>query len=562
MVDVQFDRYYRYDDLTTIVKAFADAYPNLVRVESIGQSYEKRDIWLVTVTNFATGNDAQKPALWVDANIHASELSPSSAALYLINKLVTEYGTSEDVQRLLDARVFYICPRVNPDGAELALADKPRIIRSSTRPYPYDEEPIGGMVPQDMDGDGRRLMMRVPDPNGQWKLHPDEPRLMVRREPTDFEGEFYRILPEGHIEDFDGYIIQPQTRKEGLDLNRNFPANWKQDHEQFGAGPYPSSEPETNAIMRFIVDHRNITGAITLHTFSGVLLRPFSNLPDDKFPAEDLWTYQKIGQKGTDITGYPHISVFHEFLYHPGQYISGAFDDWMYDHRGVFAWTVEIWSPQRQAGIEEYKFIDWYREHPIEDDFKMLKWSDDVLAGKGYVTWYPFEHPQLGPVELGGWDSEYSWRNPPPQFLEKEIAPLADWAIWHLQIAPELAMLDVALYRLGNNHFQVRLVVQNTGWLPTYITKRAVEKKLTRGVVCEISLPEGAVLQSGKPREIIGELEGRAYNSSALTPWGEGGYTSDRAKFEWVVYAPNGGEATITAHHDRAGVVTTTISLA
>ena len=71
---------------------------------------------------------------------------------------------------------------------------------------------------------------------------------------------------------------------------------------------------------------------------------------------------------------------------------------------GVYGWTVEIWSPQRQAGIEEYKFIDWYREHPLEDDLKLLKWSDEVLDGKGYVDWYPFEHPQLGPVELGGWD--------------------------------------------------------------------------------------------------------------------------------------------------------------
>ncbi len=561
MPTVHFDRYYRYDELSEILRAFANEYPQLVRLESLGKSYEGRDIWLVSITNFNIGEVDRKPALWVDGNIHASEVSPSSAALYLINKLVTHYDSDPAIQRLLDQRTFYICPRVNPDGAELALADKPRIIRSSTRPYPYDEEPIGGLIEEDIDGDGRMLMMRIRDPNGQWKAHPDDPRLMIRREPTDFEGEFYRILPEGRIENFDGYIIKSRPPKEGLDLNRNFPANWKQEHEQKGAGPYPASEAETNAIMRFIADHRNITGAITLHTFSGVLLRPFSNQPDDKFPAEDLWTYQKIGQKGTEITGYPNVSVFHDFLYHPGQYISGAFDDWMYDHMGVFAWTVEIWSPQRQAGIEKYKFIDWYREHSIEDDLKMMKWNDEVLEGKGYVDWYPFEHPQLGPIELGGWNVQYAWRNPPPQFLESEIAPIADWAIWHLQIAPQLTMLDVSLYRLGNHHFQVRLVVQNEGWLPTYITKRALEKKLTRGIVCEIQLPEGATLKSGQPREIIGELEGRAYVNSALSPWESSGFTNDRAKFEWVVFAPKGGEAVITAHHDRAGVVQTTLRL-
>ncbi|MCX7689158.1 MAG: M14 family zinc carboxypeptidase, partial [Fimbriimonadales bacterium] len=194
--------------------------------------------------------------------------------------------------------------------------------------------------------------------------------------------EYYRILPEGKFEEpFDPAILTIQPRKEGLDLNRNFPSNWRQEYEQYGAGPYPTSEPEVRAIVDFIAKHPNITGGVTFHTWSGVLLRPYSHQPDESFPAEDLWTYQKIGAKGTEITGYPNISVYHDFKYHPKEYISGVFDDWMYDHMGVFAWTVEIWSPQRQAGITEYKFIDWYREHPVEDDLKLLKWSDEALGG-------------------------------------------------------------------------------------------------------------------------------------------------------------------------------------
>jgi len=142
MPDVQFDRYYRYEDLTRIVHAYAEEYPTLVHVESSGRSYEGRDIWVLTVTNADTGDAAEKPALWVDGNIHASEVSPSTACLYLLHRLLTEYGQNRDITRCLDTRAFYICPRVNPDGAEWALADKPKIIRSSTRPYPYDEESL------------------------------------------------------------------------------------------------------------------------------------------------------------------------------------------------------------------------------------------------------------------------------------------------------------------------------------------------------------------------------------------------------------------------------------
>lgn len=560
MPDVRFDKYYRYADLTRILHDYAAQFPQLVHIESIGKSYEGRDIWLLTVTNFATGTDREKPALWVDGNIHATEIAPSSACLYLLQTLVTRYGTHPDITRCLDTRTFYICPRVNPDGAELALADKPKFIRSSTRPYPYDEEVGDGLVMEDMDGDGRILQMRISDPNGAWKLYPEEPRLLIPREPTETGGQYYRLLPEGRIENYDQVQINIQPPKEGLDLNRNFPSGWRQENEQMGAGSYPTSEPEVRAIAQFITTHPNITGAIAFHTFSGVLLRPYSDKSDDEFPVNDLRTYQRIGEKGTETTDYPAVSVFHEFRYHPKEFVTGAFDDWVYEHQGIFGWTVEVWSPQRQAGITQYKYIDWYREHPLEDDLKMLRWSDEKLGGKGYIDWYPFEHPQLGKVELGGWDGMYAWSNPPPEFLEKEIARFPDWLVWHLLISPRLEIYEASINKLGDSTYRIRLVVHNTGWLPTYVTEKALEKKLVRGCICEIELPPGATLETGKPREDLGQLEGRAYKPSA--PFRkQADPTKDRAKVEWVVRATQGGIVRLMVKCDRAGVVRKEVTL-
>jgi murein tripeptide amidase MpaA len=235
----------------------------------------------------------------------------------------------------------------------------------------------------------------------------------------------------------------------------------------------------------------------------------------------------------------------------------------MYDHNGVFAWTVEIWSPQREAGIQEYKFIDWFREHPVEDDFKMLRWSDDVLDRQGYVDWYPFDHPELGRIELGGWNGLFAWRNPPPQFLEREVAKFPRWLLWHCLISPRLEILEAGSTPLGEEAFRIRLVVQNTGWLPTYVTKKALEKKL-RGVICEIELPPGTVLETGKPREEVGHLEGRAYKSSAAVS--DQDWTLDRAKVEWTLRVLGKAEAgssvvRLIARHERAGWVRAELSL-
>ena len=134
MPNPRFDKFYRYNELTRLLKAYAKEYSNLIQLQSIGKSYEGRDVWLVIATNFKAGKDAEKPALWVDANLHASEATGSMAALYLIHALVTRYKQDANVTRALDTRTFYIVPRVNPDGAEWALADRPKEIRSSTRP--------------------------------------------------------------------------------------------------------------------------------------------------------------------------------------------------------------------------------------------------------------------------------------------------------------------------------------------------------------------------------------------------------------------------------------------
>ena len=560
MPAIAFDRFYRYDELTELLRAFEREFPDFVHVESIGKSHEGRDIWVATVTNSKTGVAADKPGFWVDGNIHATEVAASAANLHLLNTLVTQYAGDADITRALDTRVFYICPRINPDGAEWALADHPKWIRSSTRQYPHGDADLEGLTVEDIDGDGRILQMRIPDDNGVWKSHPQEPRLMIRRDPAETGGKYYRIVPEGSVENYDGYTLRIKRPLQGLDLNRNFPASWRQEFEQLGAGPYPTSEPEVRAVVDFVSRHLNITGGISFHTWSGVLLRPFEHLPDEEMHAEDLWVYQAVGKKGTDLTGYPHISVYHEFRYHPKSVIGGTFD-WAYEHLGIFTWVVEIWSPMREAGIESYKYIDWFRDHTPEDDLKILRWSDSALNGLAHIPWKPFDHPQLGKVEIGGWNRFHAFSNPPLPLLERELARFPKWLVWNALISPRLELVAVDAAAAGGGTYTVTLVVQNTGWLPSYVSKRALDRKVVRGVIAEIELPEGAALVQGKRRSEHGQLEGRAYKHTGISFWPDSTVTDDRLKIEWVVRGKPGDVVKLVARHERAGAVRTEVKL-
>jgi murein tripeptide amidase MpaA len=564
MVNTEFNRFYRHAELGALLGQYASEFPSLVSVESCGSSHEGRQIWVATVTSQTHGRHDTKPAIWLDGNIHSVELTASTVCLYQLHQLVTGYGDDPEITHLLNTRTFYICPRVNPDGAEAALADSPRFVRSSMRLYPFEYEPLDGLDPQDVDGDGRILFMRVPDPKGHWTPHPDDPRLMVRRDPASYEGDFYRLYREGRIRNFDGAKVVHNAPAEGLDLNRNFPANWAPEGKQQGAGSAPLSEPETRAVGDFIVAHPNIFLAIAGHTFSGVLLRASTQVADTSLPAGDLAVYEAMGRKGTELTGYPAISVFHDFKYDPSETLHGGMD-WLYEHLGIFWWTPEYWAPHRAAGVDVNHYFKWFLEHPAEDDLKMLRWADEASARDLYVDWYAFDHPELGRVELGGWDILHSFHNPPPELLEKEVALFPPWLNWMALLSPLLEIDKLTADHAGGDVYKLRAVVDNAGYLPTSGSFKAVDNKAVGNVIVELRLPDNARLLHGKLREDVGQLHGRSLIPATQvfigTGFMPGDRMDDRAVLEWVLCAPGGSVVELVASHPRSGRASASIVL-
>lgn len=551
-----FDRFLRYDELNSWLDGVAATHPGLVSIESYGTSHEGRDLRVVTVTDASTGAHDTKPAMWIDASIHAVELTATVAACNLIDRLVRGHGVDDTITRALATRTFYIVPRVNPDGAEWVLADTPKFRRSSTRSWPWiDGHEWPGLHREDIDGNGRILQMRILDPAGAWMPHPDDARLLV---PVPAEGTSpgslrYRLLDEGRVVDHDGFTIPTPPPVQGLDLNRNYPTGWSTSVP--GAGDHPLSEPEIDALVRAMIARPNICGFNAYHTSGGVLLRPSSTRADAQLAPRDVWVWKQLGDRGTELTGYPSHSVFEDFTWDQTETMSGASDDWAYEHLGVFSWTTEFWDIVHAATGEKQSTHFWYTGPTPEQALAVLHWCDEHEP-EGFVDWTPFDHPDLGAVEIGGWDDLITWTNPTGDRLRNEVAPHADFAVHQALCSPQLDVVDVITTRIGGATWRVDVGVANVGWLPTDVSTLARKESLVAPITVEL-ISDDIELLDGPARRKVGQLEGRV---ALRFRHGNDG-TPDRAMVSFTVRGGAGTEVTIDARHPRAGQVSRTVLL-
>ena len=445
------------------------------------------------------------------------------------------------------------------------------------------------MYPADVDGDGHILMMRVRDETGEWKVSSRDPRAMVRRKPDEDEGAFYRVYVEGFLREHDGGTIKNAPPKWGLDFNRNFPFKWVPEVEQPGAGAFPLSEPETRAVAEFIANHPNISLAFTYHTTGGVILRVPGSHSSKESPRQDIQALIAIGEMGAEETGYPCEPCFEEYYEGGDAYSRGAFDDWLFDHRGILAYTVETWNLEQRSGIHQFPTREKSVQEQEEDYLKMLAWNDRELAGRGFENWRPFNHPQLGEVEIGGWYAKFVLQNVPPKFLEAECHKNTMFIIRAAATLPRLVVDDVKCRALGDGVYEVSAVVKNVGFLPTYGSHKALQLKKAEPVTAELcaSGQEGQTREAqsqedpsqegpsqearteagcieviGKAKQAIGHLDGRSGTTAAFSSWTPRAARDERVrKASWVVKAKPGTEVAIKVKSPRAGCVTETVKL-
>lgn len=545
-LDIRFDRYYTYAEMTARLRALVDAHPELARMTSIAKSFQGRDVWLIEIGNAKTGPLDEKPGYYIDGQIHAEEHATSATALYAVHHLLTRYGSDPEVTRLVDSQAFYILPRINPDGAELSLVPPFYNWCGNGRFMPGADR-LEGLIPEDIDGDGFLVWMRVPDPKGEWKKSAANPDIMVQRQPGEEGGAYFRLYPEGTIRNYDGVNVPIEKPFDG-NMNRNFPTNWSQ--QEYGAGEHPLSEPEAAAMARFILDHPNICGMCAYHTHGGIILRPSMTRPDSAMSARDINLYKEIGKVGTELTGYPTVSIYEEFTPDKSVVRRGGLMDWTYEEMGIISFGTELWDIERAAGVPKEGYYNLYpRNEDVQQ--KVYAYVRKHMGEKGWRDWKPFDHPQLGRIEIGGMVNIWTYRNPPGGMLEEICRNNVLFNLKHAAAAPQVRIDDVEVTALGAGLHKVRAVVANHGYLPTNLSDLAVANKVAKPVTVAIEVEGGELVMNPQTVD-LGNLAGRNERLYPWSPWGQQ-WTANARPAEWLVRIPSGGAVTVTSRSEKGG---------
>jgi len=529
--------YWDFNAVAAWCQALAEAHTGWVRLEDAGRSRHDRPLMLLTFGR-QDGMTEERPAFWLDAGTHAAEWTGVMSALYTMTQWIEgiEDGT---LSEWFAQHTAYVMPCVSPDGFQ-ALHDGLPFLRSTLRP-PRPGTVRSGLSPEDMDGDGEIRWMRWRHPAGPWVADADCAIMMRPRTVDDDPSQAYFVCSEGQFIAWDGIRWVAASREFGLDLNRNFPVDWK-PFSMFGmdSGDFPGSEPESQAVLKTFSDRRNIAAAITNHTYTGCLLTPPASA-DSPMPDSDVALMNRLAKDAVEGTDYKVYKVYPEFMYDPKKPIIGTWDDTMSCVFGVAGYTLELWDPYRWAGIEEVAPTDMFRD----PDMSVIKQILEKCVAEGlYRPWTTFEHPQLGTVEIGGIDYMHTVRNPPTPLLAEECA--RGHAVAE-RLRRSLPAVDatIEVTTLGEGVSRVQLVLENLGALPTSGLAIGEQLGVSPSVSATLHASDGAGLLEGAASKALHHLDGwmsglSGFGRNPVYPGLAG--RGHRATAEWLIR----GSGTIT----------------
>jgi len=226
--ELQYDHFMLAADIEEFCSKLEAARPDLCRFTSLGLSAGGEQIPLLTLT--AYGPDGKppprRPTYVVFGGIHAHEPASTHAALYTALNLIQQQPA------ILQNVCFHILPRLAVDAGDFCIKTSARL-RSQPDGAELAARTANTVYPEDVNGDGKILTMRWPSDQGTHIADPEEPRLLMRRQP-DSTPPFYSVCLEGMVHEHDATALPRAPRSAGLEGFGQFGDPGQQNETLYG----------------------------------------------------------------------------------------------------------------------------------------------------------------------------------------------------------------------------------------------------------------------------------------------------------------------------------------
>ena len=513
--------------LSLAMQRLASEYPDLVSVLNVGHSRSGR---MFEALRLASGElTPGRPAILIVANLDGPFVYTSGVALGLARTLAEGYGRDEKIGGFLDTTTLYLIPRANPDGAEARFGKPLMEVRATGHGVDDDRDGRSGEDgPSDLDGDGMVSWMRISDPAGEWVSDPTDVRALVKADRSKGERGTWKLVREGRDSDGDEEVAEDP--EQDAVINRNFPQDFVEHDPR--SGLFATDEPEARALCEFVIGRKDIQLVLVwgeldnlvakqsgVESGEGGRRRGADRVPPSGFIKEDLKLIEELGKRYAEINAEaPEGSTEWE----------GSFQSWCYAQRGLLTLSTRLWSIPLDAQAEknEEAVVEEEDSEPEDeaqkdkdaakpsDMAKRLAWIDTQaeagaegeLEMARFLPWTPFEHPELGSVEIGGY-APYGKIEPPEERREELIDEQLEFLVELGRSLARVLLVDAEIRELGPGLIEARAVLENESLLPL-ATAAGRRSRDVRPAKVEIHIPREARLLAGRRQVLVRELAG------------------------------------------------------
>ncbi len=467
------DRWLDHDEISERLQLMQRTWPRFLTLQSAGSSHGGREMWVMTINNPETGDEMDKAAMYIEANVHGNEIQGAEVTLYTIWYLMENYGRIDEITRLVDERVFHLVPSVNPDGRDYFLDEAGSGARTGHVPVDSDGDGVADEDgPDDLNGNGviEQIRKYVPG-EGTHRISHDDARVLEPVAPGE-SGDWILLGSEGVDNDGDGRVNEDPVG--GYDPNRNYASDWQPNYIQGGSMNYPFELPEARALNDFMMARPNIAGMQSFHNSGGMILRGPGAAWQGTYPAADIRVYDELGETGERMLPYYNYYVIWRGLYT----VHGGSIDWTNDGLGIVSFSNELWNGGQYFNSPLLQEQQQDPRSPISGQRSRFFFDDFLEFGDQYMEWTPFDHPQFGAVELGGWKKLSGRVNPRFMAMELFHRNMA-FTLYHADQMPLMSMGETSVERVEADMFRVRIDIRNERLIPT-ITERGRQNNAVR----------------------------------------------------------------------------------